>query len=319
MNKKITSFEEFERVLKDEHIPIQTNQKLQVLRHINISSKRKPKFFSSVTIFISLCLVFTVTVAAAVEFTGLTFFNKDKASVLEIKTMTEEEMPPHLEADKIDKKNRALFRRLKKTIPPGKLLKFLDVEIYEESGSEFPNMFTLYNKGQIDSVEQISSDFSGSLNLQNSLIDRYELKNGSIYYKIPQTDVEELIKMAEEMVQQAKQDNKHYAVLEGDLLSEIDMIDLQYGVPGSFDSMDIGIRSIGNQITTSQDISSYKKIIEDGYEYYFSETNRELLFVQEGQKENYLISIRDTFIPVEGDNFDLKILIEIAKSLMNVP
>ena len=175
--KKIKDFDEFEQRLKDESSQICSDNKPQIIQSLTSPSTKKAKRLSVVAVM-SICLMLSVAAASAMEFSGLTFFKNDTSSLFEMETMTEEEMEPHNYSDEISKKNRQLMDSLQAAIPEGKLLHFLDVEAYEQTG--ISNLFTLHYIQKIKSVEEIPYKFAQSLNLNNQLLNDYHLKRGTV-------------------------------------------------------------------------------------------------------------------------------------------
>lgn len=314
--KKIKDFEEFEKRLKNEHIAIPAENKKQIIHNLKTHSKPKTKRLSAVAV-ISMCLFLSVAAVGAMEFTGLTFFNKDSTSIIEVKTMTEEEMKPHLVADEVIRKNIHLMEKLKKTIPEGKFIYFLDVEAYEQS--DVLDLHFLSKSPPVKDVEEIPRSFAENINMQNQLLQTYVLTSGLIHYKVPQISNEERLRITEKLTQQAKQLNRHYGVLEGgDLLQEVNSVYLHYEIPNSMsiESLVVNISSIGKGISTNEDYSSYIELESDlGGDVYYSEDQKTLLFVHYGERENYLVSIRNPVISEE--NIELQRFIDIAKVLIN--
>ncbi len=320
--EKIKDFDEFEKRLKNEHIQIRSINKQQIIQSLTSHPKHKAKRISVIAV-ISMCLFLSVAAVGAMEFSGLTFFKNDPGSIIEVETMTEQEMQPHHAADEVSRKNARLIERLKKQLPKGKFLRFLDVEEYEKTG--IIDLFGLSNNQPFKNVDEIPVFFAKNLNIPNQLLDEYNLKSGMMSYKIPEISYEEMMEITEKLQLQAKQLNRHYGVLEGDLLQEISSISLSYEVNNFPDLryFDINISSINNRIKTNEDLSSFIELESDiGTDVYYSEEQKKLLFVQKDDTENYLISIQDPFTYIQNpltteNNADLQQFIDVAKILLN--
>jgi hypothetical protein len=322
--KKIRDFDEFEQHLKDESLQIRSINKPQIIQRLTSPSTQKAKRLSVVAVM-SICLLLSVAAASAMEFTGLTFFKNDKNSVLEMETMNEEEMVPHLNADEVIKKNLRLMEELKRTLSPGKFLYFLDAELYEQTGMS--NLFLLHDNPKIEHVDEIPKNFASKIHFQNQLLQEFNLTNGMISYKSPLRSPEENLQITEKLVQQAKELNRHYGVLEGgDLLPKIHSITLTYEqLKPIWQGFDIQISPINKQhIQTSEDLSSFIELESDlGSEVYYSKEKRTLFFVHNDTQGKYLITIRNTVTLAEKsqDNIikesELQRFIDIGKSLLS--
>lgn len=304
-------FDTFEKKLKKQYEQIDSPNKQQVIQKI---SSHKDKKIRRLSTFPMICfgLFLSVATVGAMNFNGLTFFNKEATSVIEMETMTDEEMIPHDRADDISMKNRKLMDQLRKTIEPGKFLYFLDVEAYEQYGE--PNLFHLNNFDTFRSFDYLPVDITAKWTFPKTLLEQYEFKEGRLTYDSPETSYEKMMEIVEQLKQQAYDLNQHYAVLEGELLSSINSIGLWYETnelpfPKAFD---ITIDSINKRLKTNEDLSSFVKLdnvlTTDAY---YSEEQRKLVFVQQTPGDNYLISIRNPVISEE--NVSLQTFIEVAK------
>ncbi|MEK4629065.1 hypothetical protein MKZ17_12735 [Solibacillus sp. FSL R7-0682] len=312
---KIKNFEEFEKRLRNEPIAMQPMQKQKLIQRLATYSQPKTKRLSFVLI-ISMFLLFSVAAAGAGGFSGLTFFKNDGSTIIEMDTMSEEEMRPHLVSNKIIKKNLNLMDELRKTVPEGKFLYFLDVNVYEQTGEI--NIFHLYNHQSIKNVDEIPRSFAKNINLQNSILNDYEIKNGTIIYNTPHSTIDDLENLAKKLQQQAKESNKYYGILEGDLTQDIGSVSLWYETNDFpfFKSFEITIQSINRNVKTSEDLSSFTKINSElGDNVYYSEDERKLLVVTKDDHKNYLISVRNPVIS-EG-NIELQRFIDVAKHLVH--
>ncbi|MEK4129632.1 hypothetical protein NYE67_08105 [Solibacillus sp. FSL W8-0474] len=307
-------FDMFEKKLKEQYEQIESPNKQQVIHKISSHKDKKMRRFP---MFAMICfgLFLSVATVGAMNFNGLTFFNKDASSVIELETMTDEEMIPHNQANDINMKNRELMDQLRKTIEPGKFLYFLDVEAFEQYGE--PDIFSLYNFDTFRSFDNLPVDLTTRWTFPKTLLEQYEFKEGSLIYNTPEKSYEEMMEIIEQLKQQALKQNQHYAVLEGELLSSVHSISLWYETnefPFS-KAFDITIDSINKRLKTSEDLSSFVKL--DNVlttNAYYSEEQRKLVFVQQTPEENYLISIRNPVISEE--NVSLQTFIEVANMLL---
>ena len=307
-------FETFEKKLKEQYKQIESPNKQRVIQKISSHQDKKIKRLPT---FAMICfgLFLSVATVGAINFNGLTFFNKDATSVFEMETMTDEEMIPHHQADDISMKNRKLMDQLRKTIEPGKFLYFLDVEAYEQYGE--PNLFYLSNFDTFRSFDSLPVDISARWTFPKTLLEQYEFKEGKLTYDSPESSYEKMMEVVEQLKQLAHEQNQHYAVLEGELLSSVHSISLEYEY-NEFPIIklfNIEIHVINKGMKTNEDLSSFIKldnVLET--DAYYSEDQKKLLFVKETAEENYLITVWDPWTPVVPvENVSIQTFIEVAK------
>lgn len=312
--KKMKDFNEFEERLKNEYEQIHCENKQHIIQTIGAPTKRKAKKIS-ISFVLSMCLLLTVATVGAMEYTGLIFFKGNDDEIIEVTNIKEEHMEPHTNADEISHKNDRLLTRLKKTIPDGKFLYFKDIEIYEQTG--IPNLFYILNPSTISNVDELPNVITKHIHLENTLLENYHLKNGTMLFKSPEHDLEQMTTIIEQLQAQAKENNQHYGILEGELLNEVTTITLHYETNDFpvWQAFDVWIMAINTRIETTENLSNYAPLTNElGIEMYYSEEERTLRFIKQAPSQNYLITIRNPFIYRE--NVDVQLFIEVVKSLI---
>ncbi|MGN7478157.1 hypothetical protein ACTHOQ_09880 [Solibacillus silvestris] len=225
--KKMKDFHDFEERLKTDYEGMNLENKQHIIQNIIRPTKQKHKAKKlSIGLIASLCLLLAVATAGAMEYTSLTFFKGSGNTVIEVTNIKEEDMEPHTNADEISRKNEKLMEELKKTTPEGKFLYFMDTEAYEQSG--IFNLFYLSNPDStaIKKVEELPSSITQYIHLENTLLENYHLKRGMFLYDLPDTDHDQMMKLIEKLQRQAMEQNRHYGIMQGDLLDEVRSVTL---------------------------------------------------------------------------------------------
>ncbi len=166
------------------------------------------------TIFVS------VSIAAAINLTGWRLFNSEGKQVFEITEF--EDGDPNLTYSNITRKYEITMNEIQKDIPKGELKYFIAADIYEEVGGIALTM--ILNAEEIESVVEIPVELRESLHLRDELPNQLLIKSGSMYYKLPNRD----LNLAEEMYKEAKEKGLAYITRDGKLTTHISSIDLHY-------------------------------------------------------------------------------------------
>ncbi|MED3551154.1 hypothetical protein [Cytobacillus praedii] len=308
MKDKIQSYEEFERRLKSQSIP-----EIEDVATNAITRKKTPIFLraSFITIVLTVCI--SVSIAAAVNYTGWKFFDSEGNQVFEVRTMTEEEAEPHHTYDEIYRKYRPTMAEIQQDIPKGEFKYFLAVDGYEEIGKSA--LTSLYNGEEIKSVENLPTDIKEFLHLKNDLRDNnLVFTSGFIYYETPDTDE----KIAEEMYEEAKKNNLKFIVKDGVLPSNISILDLRYENKSleKGQSIQIIIRPGGEQMLTTENLAGYTQLTEDGADIVYGD--HKIYFIKEDGSKKFLVSIFTSWREDDFDNEEEKeALIAIGKTILN--
>ncbi|WP_274310078.1 hypothetical protein [Solibacillus daqui] len=311
--KNMKDFNDFEERFKSEYVHIQSENKQHIIQNICSPSKRKSKKLT-ISFVICMCLLLAVATVGAMEYTGLTFFKGNKDEIIEITNIKEEDMAPHTNGDEIRHKNAKLIETLKKTIPDGKFLYFKDIEVYEQTG--IINLFKLTNPPTITKIDEIPNDITQHIHLEDTLLENYHLTNGTLLYKFPENDLDQMMKIIGQLQAQAKQQNQHYGILQGQLINEIDAITLHYETKDfpNWQAFEISIDTINTRVETTENLSNYVPLNNElGIEMYYSEEDRTLRFIMQAPSQNYLITVRNPII--SRQNVDVQRFIEVVKSL----
>ncbi|MCH7323427.1 hypothetical protein LZ480_16245 [Solibacillus sp. MA9] len=311
--KNMKDFNDFEERFKSEYERIQSDNKQHLIQNICSPTKRKAKKLS-ISFVICMCLLLAVATVGAMEYTGLTFFKSNEGTMIEITNIKEEHMKAHINADEISRKNDAIIADLKKTIPDGHFLYFKDIEVYEQTG--IIDLFKLTNPPTITKIDEIPNDITQHIHLEDTLLENYHLKNGTLLYKFPEYDLDQMMEIIEQLQAQAKQQNQHYGILQGQLINEIDAITLHYETKDfpNWQAFEISIDTINTRVETTENLSNYVPLNNElGIEMYYSEEDRTLRFIMQAPSQNYLITVRNPII--SRQNVDVQRFIEVAKSL----
>ena len=306
-------FHDFEERFKSEYAHIQSDNKQHIIQSIVSPSKRKTKKLS-ISFVLCMCLLLAVVTVGAMEYTGLTFFKSNDGTMIEITNIKKEDMEPHTIGDEIRRKNEIVIKDLIKTIPDGQFLYFKDIEVYEQTG--IINLMSLSNPPTITKIEELPSNITEHIHLENTLLENYDLKNGTLRFKFPENDLDQTMKIIEQLQAQAKQQNLHYGILEGELLDEINSITLYYetkNIP-NWQAFEISIDTIKTRLETNENLSNYAPLSNElGIEMYYSEVDRTLRYIMQAPSQDYLITIRNPIISEQ--NVDVQRFIEVVKSL----
>ncbi|MGE7021781.1 hypothetical protein [Solibacillus cecembensis] len=310
MKEKIKSYEQFEQRLKQEAVRIESLEKPAMSKERSIRTSKKLRIAPSLLIALFV-ITLSGTVVIAMEWTGLHFFNNGK-SVFEMTEMNEDEAASHFSYDELMGKNRSLLDRIHKEVPEGKFITFLDVETYEALG--ISAVTNLINYKEFKSFSEMPLEFFAPLNFKESVNGTYLFENAQYYYEFPEESLDAIIARAEEMYKEALQLNVPYITKERELSNEIDQVRLDYqGLNDKF-NLEIWVQTIGEGMSTTQDLSSYVQLNENGLDYYYSEFQQQLYFVYERQEGNLLVSIRNTLI--YSEKISLKELLEISNAII---
>lgn len=311
--KNMKDFHDFEERFKSEYAHIQSDNKQHIIQSIVSPSKRKTKKLS-ISFVLCMCLLLAVVTVGAMEYTGLTFFKSNDGTMIEITNIKKEDMEPHTIGDEIRRKNEIVIKDLIKTIPDGQFLYFKDIEVYEQTG--IINLMSLSNPPTITKIEELPSNITEHIHLENTLLENYHLKNGTLRFKFPENDLDQTMKIIEQLQVQAKQQNLHYGILEGELLDEINSITLYYetkNIP-NWQAFEISIDTIKTRLETNENLSNYAPLSNElGIEMYYSEVDRTLRYIMQAPSQDYLITIRNPIISEQ--NVDVQRFIEVVKSL----
>ncbi|WP_042475293.1 hypothetical protein [Bacillus ndiopicus] len=309
MKEKITSFEDFAQRLKEESMQIEPWKGIVV--------QQKKSCFIKIKIAPSLVMLFTFlfvtsTVVAAFSLTNLQFFGKDEQPMLNMYEMTEEEAKPHFDYDEFMGKHRGLLKRLREDLANDQYLAFLDVEAYEALG-ESALTYTQRPK-KFEDFSQIPADFSPPFLLKEKLLGEIQFEELTYMYNY-ETRVDNL---AQSMYQEALRLNVPYITTEHKLnTTKIDYISLMYG---GFDfeyGFQITIQPVSDTLHTTENLSHYTKVVHEGEEFYYSESDQTLLYVHQTQTEQYLLEIRQTIVMADAkDKIPLEKLLAIAEELI---
>ncbi|MEH6943944.1 hypothetical protein [Bacillus sp. JJ722] len=316
MKNKIKTFKEFEMRLKNEQI-----QKVQInyLLEQKIMDKKKiwkPFYLRTSFIVLFVSLFVTVSIATAVQLTGLKFYNNKKEQIFEIEKMSKEsESEGHIN-DNLVKKNETIMERIEEEIPKGKFVYFLDVEGYEKIG--LTSVALLMNPEKIKSVSQIPNTILKSIHLKDEFLEKYKLKEGSIHYR--PSSYKESKKVAEKLYLEAKEKNLPYITKEGNLTSKISNIWLTYtnNDKKQFQSFQIQISTVNDKLVTNEDYTGYTQFKEYGIDFLYSEDLQEILFIKEDNSQKLLISILFNQHSQDQKLIIKQELISIAKSMLNI-
>ncbi|QED48522.1 hypothetical protein [Cytobacillus dafuensis] len=316
MKDKIKSFEEFENRFKNQRLPkVEHNEYLAVN---TIEHKKTPIFLRASFITIFLTLFISVSIAAAMHFTGWKFFNSDGKQVFEMNTMTEEEAKPHHTFDEIYAEHRDVMDEIRENLQKGEFKYFLSVEGYEKIGVSALTM--IYKGEEIKTVTQIPNDMREFLNLKDELQNKYILEEGMLYYELPWTDS---IKLAKDMYKEAKEKNLEYIEKAGKRTSDITDISnmyLHYTTKSNeeYSSLQIIITPVKKSIHTTEDLAGYIQLTEDGVDFLYSKDMHHIYFVKEDNSKKFLINISTSWSLENFDeNEEKEKLIEIAKTFLN--
>lgn len=310
MKEKIKSYEQFEQRLKQEALRIESLEKPVMTKGSSIRASKKLRLAPLLLIALFV-ITLSGTVVIAMEWTGLHFFNNGK-SVFEMEEMNEEEAAPHSTYDELMRKNNGLIERLRNEIPEGKFLPFLDVEVYEALGITAQTY--LSNQKEYKDFPSMPLAFFTPLNFSESLNGEYTFKNAQYLYQLPEESWDAIVARAEEMYNEAVQQNVPYITKEGILSTEIDQVRLDYQEMNDKFHLEIWVQTIGEGMSTTQDLSSYVQLNENGLDYYYSESEQQLYFVYERQEGNLLVSIKNTLI--NSEKISLKELLEVANAII---
>ena len=152
-----------------------------------------------------------------------------------------------------------------------------------------------------------------SINLHESLLNKYNFSEGTIYYKFPEIDTESI---AEELYKEAIKNDLEYSIQEGTLSSIIHFVELKYKVNGSnFGGVTIRLTPTNGTMYTSENLEEYIKITEYGTDFLYNKEMQSLLFVVEDNGQKIRV---DVTVNLVDENFDVKReLLPIALSLLN--
>lgn len=310
MKEKIKSYEQFEQRLKQEAARIESLEKPAMTKERSIRASKKLRLTPSLLVALFV-ITLSGTVVIATEWTGLHFFNNGK-SIFEMAEMNEDEAAPHLEYSEMMRKNNSLIERLRKEIPEGKFLTFLDVEVYEALGITAQTYLSNYK--EYKNYSSMPLAFFTPLNFNESLNGEYTFKNAQYYYRLPEENWDATVARAEEMYNDALQKNVPYITREGELTNEIDQVSLTYqGLNDKF-WLNIWVDPVDEGMSTTQDLSSYVQLNESGLDFYYSEFEQQLYFVYERQEGNLLVSIKNTLI--NSEKISLNELLEVADAII---
>ncbi|MFE8695563.1 hypothetical protein ACFYKT_04220 [Cytobacillus sp. FJAT-53684] len=308
MKNKIQSYEEFERRLKNQTLP-----EMDYAAASAITRKKTPIFLrtSFITIVLTICI--SVSIAAAVNYTGWKLFDSEGNEVFEMRTMTEEELAPNHIYNQMYRDYEGIMEEVKKGLPKGQLKYFLVTEAYEEIGEYALTM--LLNEEKIENVEQIPADISGFLHLKNEIQSDLVLKTGTMSYKIPESNIH----LAEEMYKEAKEKNLDYIAKDGVLTTEVSSISLHYESKVMNFNEGRSIQMIinpGVKMITAGTLPDYTQLTEDGIDFLYGE--HRIYFIKEAASQKLLISISTSW---REDHFneeeEKEALLEIAKTILN--
>ncbi|TGN33114.1 hypothetical protein [Lysinibacillus sp. S2017] len=310
MDNKIDNYEEFESRLKSQNIPnVHYDESLQ-----RILKERKkvvkPIYFRTSFIVVFLSVFITVSVAA-MQFTGFSLFNSNGEKIYEV-------LPSDELTAKFDKsmlKYQSIKEKIRKEIPEGEFVYFLPVDEYEELG--FTTLLFLYNGATIHNLSEVPSEMN-YIHLYESLLNKYNFSEGTIYYEIPEVDSESI---AAELYKEAKKNDMEYIIQEGGkLTSNISSVELKYKMDESdFGGVTIHLSQTngGLMITAAnpEEFTEFTKITENGTEFLYHNKWQRLLFVVEDNNQKILVELSINLIE---ENFDVnKELLPIALSLLN--
>ena len=310
MGNKIDNYEEFEKRLKSQKIAnVHYDESLQ--RILNERKKVvKPIYFRTSFIVVFLSVFITVSVAA-MQFTGFSLFNSNGEKIYEV-------LPSDEQTEKFDKsmvKYHPIIEKIREEIPEGEFIYFLPVDEYEELG--FTTLLFFANGVTIHNLSEVPNEMK-SIHLYESLLNKYNFSEGTIYYEIPEVDAESI---AAELYKEAKKNDMEYIIQEGGkLTSNISLVELKY----KMDESDLGGVTIhlsqtnnGLMITAanSDEFSEFNKITENGTEFLYHNKWQKLLFIVEENNQKILVTLS---IDLIEENFDVnKELLPIALSLLN--
>ncbi|MEG0473765.1 MAG: hypothetical protein RR588_15645 [Solibacillus sp.] len=311
MKEKIQSYEQFEQRLKQEAVRIESLEKPAMMKESPMSVTKRLRLAPSLIIALFV-ITLSGTVVIAMEWTGLQFFNNGKP-VFEMVEMKDDEVAPNLTYRELVEKNGRLKERISKDIPEGKFVTFLDVELYETIGvTAVTNLFNYYKEYKDFSTMPLS--FFEPLHFNERVNGTYEFKNAQYYYKLAEESWDTTIARAEEMYNEAMQLNVPYITREGTSSKEIDIVRLEYHEVNDKFNLEIFVHTVGEGMATTQDLSSYVQLNENGFDFYYSESEQKLYFVYERQEGNLLVSIRNTLI--NSEKISLKELLEISNAII---
>ncbi|WP_102274671.1 hypothetical protein [Cytobacillus massiliigabonensis] len=309
MKDKIQSYEEFEKRLKSQVIP-----EIEDVATQAITRKKTPIFLraSFITIVLTVCL--SVSIAAAVNYTGWKFFDSEGNQVFEVRTMTEEEAEPNRTYNETYKKYKDVMEEIQKDIPKGQFKYFFVKEAYEEIGEYALTM--LLNGEEIENVEQIPTDIREFLYLKNEILSDLVLKTGTMYYDIPKSDVN----LSEEMYKEAKEKNLEYIIKDGILTTDISSIILHY--ESKVMNLEEG-RNIQMMISpakgamlTTGNLAGYTQLTEAGTDFLYGD--HKIYFIKEDGSKKFLITISTSWRENAFNKDEEKeALIAIAKTILN--
>ena len=190
------------------------------------------------------------------------------------------------------------------------------MEAYEQTG--FPDVNYLQKRERITTANEIPATFAPTLHFTDSLLGGYELKEGDFSYEIPEQSMEEFERLSQALIQQAERENRNYTVLEGELLPDVNDVMLTYELGNNFDSKNIVllINSFGDSVRTSEDLTSFELVKKENRDYYYSEEKRTLLFIEEGQTENYLVKVWNPNISEK--NIPMEQFLKIAEGMIGL-
>lgn len=308
MKNKIQSYEEFERRLKNQTLP-----EMNYIAASAITRKKTPIFLraSFITIVLTVCI--SVSIAAAVNYTGWKLFDFEGNEVFEMRTMTEEELAPNHIYNKMYRDYKDIMEEVKKELPKGQFKYFLVTEAYEEIGEYALTM--LLNEEKIENVEQIPADISGFLHLKNEIQSDLVLKTGTMFYKIPESNIH----LAEEMYKEAKEKNLDYIAKDGVLTADISSISLQYESKVMDFNEGRSIQMIinpGVKMITTRNLSDYTQLTENGIDFLYGD--HMIYFIKEDDSRKFLISISTSWREAGFDEDEEKeALLAIAKTILN--
>lgn len=312
MKNQIKTYQEFKRRLHNESIPTSTFDDAIVESVIHHKKRQKPTFAKVSVIIIFFSVFLTASFATAMELTGWRLFNNEGKELLTIDTMTEEEAAPHLEMDKIMSKYQVVIKNLESELPRGKFIYFLDVEAYEKFGMTSVRLFQ--KEQQIQTIDQLPQEITNSFHLSADLLGENSLFAGSIYYEHPDEPMEEKEKRYKVMYEEAKRQNVPYIVTQGDLTQQFSSLSLMYKH-----------EQHSTQITFSPSISmilnnpkidnNYRKITEQGIEFFYNASWHQLTFVKEEGAKKFVVSINGSMLLNEEP--DPEELMGIARKLLN--
>lgn len=307
MDNKIKNYHDFEFRLKTNKIPhVHYNESFQKII-VNRKKVIKPIYLRTSFIVVFLSVFFTASVAA-MQFAGFELFNANKEKVYEVLPMGMNEADKKLTENML--KYDHIIEKIREEIPEGKFVYFLPVGAYEEFG--LTALSALFNGTPINNMSDVPSEME-FLSLHNTLLNKYNFTEGSIYYESPEADTESI---AEKIYNEAKKNDLNYIVQEGTLSSKVNFVELKYKTnESSFGGVTILLNPTDETMYTSENLEEYVKLSDQETEFLYSKKKQKVLFLVEGKGQKILVTVS---IDVLDENFDVKKeLLPIALSLLN--